>query len=251
MEKKCILTDHKRIGKRFIPPFITKIGPLEEVGWLDYSLPELVWLAILNESCGLETGAELAVSLAKETERVYVGKMRKWFAPLSIYDRLLDSEQKNDVSKALKKSGKLEPLKKALSSFISLYPSCPLNFLFESPLPPLDDSHAELKSFKGLLSKLYDKTSIEATFMQANAIYIAFVTDKLKAFNGTSFANFPEIEKYPHTEESRKIAGGVRAAVNGFMGTDRDKTSGWPSYFWTRGLELEPCDLYKLIEEYE
>ena len=136
-QKKDVLADHKRIGKRFIPPFVTKLGVLEEVGWLDYSLPELVWLAVLNERCGLEKGADFAVSLAKEANKVYGGQQRKWFAPLSIYDRQLNSEQKHDILKSLGSSGKLEPLKFALFSFISLYPGCPLNFLFDDPIHPL------------------------------------------------------------------------------------------------------------------
>jgi hypothetical protein len=131
-----------------------------------------------------------------------------------------------------------------------LYPKCPLNFLFENPLPRLDNFSAELEIFKDLLSKLYDKTTVEATFMQANAIYIAFVTDKLKVSKDTSLANFPEIEKYPHTKESQRIAAMVRAAVNSFIGIDCDKTSEWPRYFWNRGLELEPCDFQRIFEAY-
>jgi hypothetical protein len=249
--KKAVLADHRRKGKRFIPPFVTELGSLEEVGWLDYSLPELVWLAVLNERCGLERGADLAVSLAKEAEKVCAGEIKKWFAPLSIYDRQLGTGQKNDVLKALRRLRKLGPLKGALCSFISLYPACPLNFLFENTLPSIDTSNEEFKKFKNLLSKLYDKRTIEATFMQADAIYIAFVTDKLRASKGTSLANFPGIEKYPRTEESQRIAGACRATINGFIGSDRDMTSEWPRYFWNRGLELEPCDLNRLIEEYE
>lgn len=250
MQKKQVLANHKRIGKRFMPPFLTALGPLQEVGWLDYSLPELLWLGVLNERCGLEKGADLAVSVAKAAEKVYGGEIKKWFAPVSIYD-LLRPEQKIDVFNDLKRSSKLEPIKHALSSFISLYPKCPLNFLFESPLPPIDNFSAELKTFKDLLSKLYDKTTIEATFMQANAIYIAFVTDKLKAFEGISFAEFPEIEKYPHTEKSQRIARSICATVNGFIGIERNKTSEWPKYFWNRCLELEPCDFQRIFEEYE
>lgn len=250
MQKKQVLSDHKKIGKRFLPPFLTTLGPLQEVGWLDYSLPELLWLGILNEKCSFERGADLAISLAKEADKAYAGEIKKWFAPVSMYN-LLNSEQRNDVLKGLTQSNRLEPLKKALSSFISLYPKCPLNFLFESPLPRLDNFSAELEIFKGLLSKLYDKTTVEATFMQANAIYIAFVTDKLKVFEGTSLANFPEIEKYPHTEESRRIAGSIRDAINVLIGTDCDKTSEWLGYFWNRGLELEPCDFQRIFETYE
>jgi len=248
-QKKRVLAYHKKIGKRFVPPFLSKLGPLQEIGWLNYTLPELIWLAILNERCGLEKGADLAISLAKVAKKAYAGEMKKWFATASIYN-LLSSEQKRDVLNALDQSGKLEEVKDALSFFIFLYPKYPLNFLFEGSLPATDNSDATLKQFKELLSKLYDKTTVEATFMQANAIYIAFVTDKLKVFKGLTLANFPEIEKYPHTEESQRVAGSIRSTVISLIGTDSDKTSEWLKYFWNRGLEIEPCN-FQIIETYE
>lgn len=250
MQKKQVLSDHKKIGKRFLPPLLGYRELFQEVGWLDWSLPELLWLAILNERYGLETGADLAVSMAKEVEKVYDREIKKWFAPISIFN-LLNHEQKTNILRALKLSNKLEPLKQALSSFISLYPKCPLNFLFENILPHIDNFSVEMEKFKNLLSRLYDKTTIEATHMQANAIYIAFVTDKLKVFKGSSLANLPEIQRYPHTEESKKVAASIRSTINGFIGTDCDKTSEWPRYFWNRGLELEPCDFQSIFEAYE
>jgi hypothetical protein len=79
--------------------------------------------------------------------------------------------------------------------------------------------------------------------MQANGVYIAFVTGKLQVAPGLSLANFPAIEKYPETEESRRVASGVRMAVNMFIGMAEQSPNDWQKYFWNRGLELEPCEL--------
>ena len=73
--------------------------------------------------------------------------------------------------------------------------------------------------------------------MQANAIYVAFVTDKLKVQRGTALANFPAVEKYPETDESRLVASSIRATINGFFGEMfLGKSTPWARYFWNRGI---------------
>jgi hypothetical protein len=39
-QRRKILQDHKRIRKRFIPPFLYQIGPLSEVSWVNELLPD-------------------------------------------------------------------------------------------------------------------------------------------------------------------------------------------------------------------
>ena len=43
-----VLADHKKVGKKFIPPFGAKLGPLDEVRWVNDLVPELVWLPLLR-----------------------------------------------------------------------------------------------------------------------------------------------------------------------------------------------------------
>ncbi|HCC25071.1 MAG TPA: hypothetical protein DEP85_06150, partial [Holosporales bacterium] len=100
------------------------------------------------------------------------------------------------------------------------------------------------QEMKEALALIYDKTSRETTFVQANGIYIAFVTGILQVAKGIGLENFPEIEKYPSTVESRKIASFVRASINGFIGMMPCETSSqWQTYFWNRGLEIDKCEV--------
>jgi hypothetical protein len=77
--------------------------------------------------------------------------------------------------------------------------------------------------------------------MQTNAIYIAFATDMLFVSSSTSLAKFPVVADYPHTEEAKRVGAAVRASIIGFFGMSYDNSSPWPSYFWNRGLEIDPC----------
>lgn len=45
--KGQVLLDHKKVGKRFVPPLL-QLGPLGEIKWIDCILPELLWLGLLK-----------------------------------------------------------------------------------------------------------------------------------------------------------------------------------------------------------
>ena len=223
-----------------------QLGPFHAVKWEAPILPELIWLGLLNEHHGMAKGAQLALSLAKAA---VAAKDHTWFAPASAY-LALAADQRNEVLGSLRQSNELGPIKIGLTPLLSLYPECPLNFLFEDGLPRVEDH--QLEKFKIFLAKLFDRREKPATFIQANAVYIAFVTGLLKVNEGSLLAKFPAIEKFPDTEESQRIASGIRAMINGFFGGETyDKSSTWPRYFWNRGLELEPCNLDEIYSTVE
>jgi hypothetical protein len=139
-----------------------------------------------------------------------------------------------------------------LTPWEPFYPQCPLNFLYRGA-PGIPDRPDEiLEEFKKLLYTLFNRQNEAATFMQANGVYIAFLTDKLQVNAGVPLANFPEIQNYPHTEESKKVASGVRAVTDmAIMTTLKEKQSNWSAYFWNRGLEIQPCEPDQVWTKYE
>ena len=239
-KQQGVLSDHKRVGKRFIPPFIHRLGGLQEVKWIDIPLPELLWLALLNHRHGLMRGAELAVEAARAAAAA-VGPAEKkvWFGPISVYAKLSRKQQRAVVT-TLKSGGHLDDLKIALGVLVALYPECPLAFLFEGELPQ-GERLDHLSQLKVILEGLFDKTTKAATLTQANAMYIAFATDMLVVSRETSLANFPAVADYPHTEEAKRVGASVRASIIAFFGMSYDNSSSWPRYFWNRGLEIDQC----------
>jgi hypothetical protein len=103
-----------------------------------------------------------------------------------------------------------------------------------------------LEAFKQLLASLFDRGATPATFMQANAVYIAFTCGRLAVAPHLTLANFPAIQDFPNTEESKRIASAVRGTVSMMYGHLRPKPPAgdeWVRYFWNRGLELESCEI--------
>lgn len=240
-----VLRDHQRIGKRFVPPFIATLGPIEEVSWPTEILPELLWLALLNDRHGWRRGADLARQVGLAAHRAYGPQTPRLFASTSAFYSL-DGTQRRGVSAALKAAAVFGDIRDALLPLGMFYPECPLAFLAE-PLPSSTDLTA-MPAFKRTLASLFDSSSVEATRAQANAVYIAFTSGMLKVMKGLALANFPAIESYPNNEESKQVASAIRAAINtGLLtrtpGSAKPVADQWSMYFWKRGFELEPCSI--------
>lgn len=240
---KKVLPDHSQVGKKLIPPML-QIPNLQFIQWSKNIIPELLWIGLLNEKFGLETGTNLAVSLAEEATKANTNKGKKiWFAKTSSFS-LLDNRQKLQITDNL--HDKLTYLQEGLLVFTLFYPECPLNFLYKKENIKKSNKQQELTNLKITLSKIFSRREPPATFVQATAFYIGLVSRIIHIVKDVNvpLENFPEIVNYPKTEESKKIASFVRASINSFFGPPTyEKIPPWPTYFWNRGLEITPCEV--------
>jgi hypothetical protein len=238
------LSDHQRLGKRFIPPLM-QIGQFEDAEWAPMIVPECLWIALLHTHYGLREGAALSLALARTANDVAAPSPRMLFARASSF-LSLTPDQLRAVVDQLAAVGDLDRIRHALVPLVALYPECPLAFLFAGSLPEAEVPGPLLEEIKEALEAVLDRHTESATFVQASVVYIAFVTDKMKAARGTALANFPEIERYPATEQSRRVASSIRGSLNVLFAHEvKEHPSDWPRYFWNRGLELEPCQTTK------
>ncbi|MBK8982399.1 MAG: hypothetical protein IPM38_08815 [Ignavibacteria bacterium] len=141
----------------------------------------------------------------------------------------------------------MELIKKALYPLLIYYPLCPLSFLFENKITNNENAFL-IYEFKQFLKKMFDRWNTDATFVQANAIYIAFDSGNLKVNKGLLLAEFPEVQHFPYTEKSKQVASSIRAALNGYFGRDRIGSVKWPMYFWNNGLILQKCEFLNNYE---
>jgi hypothetical protein len=238
---KKVLQDHFRFGKRLIPPLLAH-GKFQDVSWVDFMIPELLWIALINNEYGKQKGAEIT--------RLYIRTIKVLFP----HDKLncyflssLEYYDYNDLNSLLielEKNGILNLLKSCYANFVHLYPKSPLRFIFNNQLITHNINESYLSEFKTLLLKLYDKTSVEATFTIGNLIYSLMVNEMLVVTERSSMARLPELKDYPKTDISRRIASSCRAAVNVLFGeANYKKDNNWVSYFWNHGIEIEECKI--------
>lgn len=250
MAKKKVLQDHKRQGKTFIPPFTDILGPLHEISWYKTMLPELLWIALIQDYYHYQEGVKLITSFSRMVHKCSSSDKKRVFATISSLDQLKTDEKLN-IQKALASSGDLFKIQKAILPLIVFYPECPLRFLFSTTLDfSEDDKQHHLTHFKTLVERMYDKTSKDTMMVQATAIWLAFDSGVLKVAKGLALASFPEIESYPYTDISRKVASSIRASMKMFFTEPHYLISSkWPAYFWNRGLEIEQCYFVEKIAD--
>ena len=118
----------------------------------------------------------------------------------------------------------------------------PLRFLYSVKPNSSGEEKQNIARLKNLVGGMYDKISRDTMMVQATAIWLAFDSGVLKVFEGLALAKFPEIEKYPHTELSEKVAASIRSSIFMFFNEPHyPKSSNWPKYFWNHGLEVDKC----------
>jgi hypothetical protein len=235
-----ILSDHKRIGKRFVPPLATL--NISEVSWVNQIIPQLIWIAILIDTFGFKKGVEYSLAIARLAKESVGQEKINWFGWLFSFSKLSE-QQRSFIIQKLEVQGILGEISSAFSALARSYPEFPLLFLTNTtPEDMKDNTIVDLETFKQTLLNLYDRRSIFAMRVQATVIYLGFVNDFLRVAKGLALADFPEIEKYPDTDRSREVAASIRATINSMVGlVDDPEFNTWSKYFWNRGLEIEPC----------
>lgn len=239
--RKRVLQDHLRLGKKLIPPLLAH-GKFQDVSWVDFMIPELIWIALLNKEYGKQKGAEIT--------RLYIKSIKELFPDNKLTCYFLSSLErynKNESAKLLndlERIGILNLLNSCYVNFVRIYPKSPLIILFGNQ--SLEENYDEnyFSEFKALLKILYDKTSIEATFTIGNLIYSLMVNDMLIVTEKSSMSRLPELKDYPNTDISRLIASACRATINVLFGDQiYQRNNIWVPYFWNRGIEIENCKI--------
>lgn len=241
MTRKKVLQDHKRHGKTFIPPFRYMLGPLREISWVRTMLPELLWIALIQDYHGLHEGVALITTFTRIARECSSSEKKNIFATVSALGEITKGE-KSCLQSELAASGDLFEIQKALLPLITLYPKCPLGFLYSVKPSSSGEEKQNLERLKNLVGGMYNKTSRDTMMVQATATWLAFDSGVLKVFEGLALANFPEIEKYPYTELSEKVAASICSSIYMFFTEPHyPESSNWPKYFWNRGLEVDKC----------
>ncbi|SDS20457.1 hypothetical protein SAMN05192545_0965 [Maribacter dokdonensis] len=235
MTKKKILSDHKKRGKKLVPP-LSEFA-ISDFSYVTEGIPQIIWYALLNKYYGLRQGTDLASKFGQTIDSLSIKKEvpyhLSWFSDLN-------AKNYESIKKKLKDIKVFDKINIALSPLLNLYPNCPLNNIFISE----EYSESNISDIKEILILLYDKRGKESTFALANVMYLMGMCKKLHIVKNSALADLPELVYYPDTEKSKMIASGIRASTN-FLLSPRaiENNQDWVSYFWNRGLEIEPNEI--------
>lgn len=231
-----ILKDHKKKGKVLTPPLLT-VGKFQFSNYIENTVPELIWITLLNDKYGIQFGTKLGLQFVKIIRDVMDTEEIPFY--ISYFSKI-DQDIILKATVEMKKQGVYEVINKAISPLLNLYPLCPLNRLFLSK----KHSSSDIDSIKSTLIQLYDKRSKEATFTLGNVMYFMAAHGKLQIVKGSVLSELPKLVDYPDTEISKLIASGIRASSNVFMNKPLvESDEKWINHFWNTGMQLEPCKI--------
>jgi hypothetical protein len=244
--KKPVLEDHKRKGKVFEPPLLS-IGTFIETAWVDYSIPEFVWILLLTEKYGIDGGGKLFLGFSGITDPYLMGKIRNNGLAASMISSysVLTNEDKKEILNKMKTNLIFSKFQNVFEGFINIYPECPLSFLIDKN-ESKDKIHTKkyIQLYKDILERFYNKTGYEASITLANVVNFLLSVDRLFITENSKIPELKEILDYPNTEESKHLASFLRAASGTFFNVESyDRSNYWVKYFWNQSIKLEPCTI--------
>lgn len=233
-----VLGDHRRVKSKLVTPFNDAFGQLREVSWINTMIPELLWIALVQEAWGPHRGVEIITAFTRDVRKSDLKRDQTIWAAAGKFTAL----PKGVLSEIIKGRPYRADLCAPLAPLYVHYPDHPLHELI--PSTPEVTWTRDLGGLKALVGELFDRSSTNAIMVQATATWLAFDAGRLKVSAGLALADFPQIEDYPNTEQSQRIAASIRATLNQMFSEANLMASGteWPIAFWNRGLKLEPCE---------
>lgn len=233
-----VLGDHKRIKSKLVTPFNDAFGPIHEVSWINMMIPELLWIALVQEAWGPRRGVEIITAFTRDLRASDPARDRTIWAAAGKFAAL----PRGALSSTVEGRSYRDDLCGPLAPLHAHYPDHPMRELAQAATG--EHWPQDLGGLKTLVGVLFDRSSTCAIMVQATATWLAFDADRLKVSAGLALADFPRIEDYPETEQSQRIAASIRTTLNQMFGDINMMASGtdWPTAFWNRGLELEQCE---------
>ncbi len=239
-KREPILADHRQIKSKLVTPFNDAFGPMREVSWINTMIPELLWIALVQEKYGPQRGVEIITNFTRDVRASEPSRQEVIWASAGKYASIPDAELLAIVQ--AKREAYANELCAALLPLASWYPAHPLNPLFPDEAPSA--RLGGLALIKAIVASLFDRSARDCMLVQATAIWIAFDSGRLKVAPDLALADFPKIQDYPNTERSLQVAESIRATLNVMFGDTKQMASetDWPIAFWNRGLEIDSCE---------
>jgi hypothetical protein len=233
MGQQKILKDHKRIGKRFVPPLM-QLG-MEEVNYINQLLPEIIWMGLVFDRIDYRAGINLCEQTAKLAHEIYANEKHTNFALCSSFLGLEDRQREELVSR-LQHQTLLEPIQLYLAPLILLYDNFPMSFLGVTQAKI--DKETLIKRIKGGIQRYMDKYEKPGLILQSTTIYIRGITGGLLLNKDIEAPDLNSIIDNPESEAAKRAAGFVRSTVLMEIMS-----------FWNQGLQIDACEFGDDVDE--
>lgn len=247
MKRKPVLKDHKRIGKKLIPPLL-QLPNMVETSFEQDMLPNLIWMSAIFRKAEPREAVNLVIDFVKVSAEA-LG--REDFPPLAFLEsvRLLDDEGKRRIRAALLGTSIPRQLIQYIGHQNALFSGYPMAFLLE-PAAGTDRSAGMIDELKSDVGLMLDRYGPHATKVQVTTLVAMLASQKMMISSEIDLPDFDSIFNRPESAESDRAASFARAMMNGGLGAlaaeespDIDRSGDeWTRNFWTQAFALSGCD---------
>jgi len=245
--KSEVLKGHKKVGTKYLPPFMT-YPKLETISWGQDMLLEFLWLALLSDQRGYRVAVQNAIKLSDIMNTVVEESRKRGFNLASDFDEALQGERDEVMSKI--DGGLRKSLDSCVGLITKFYPEFPMKWLVsEKWMKEASVGLDGLEQIKNAIRTRRDRTSKLAMECQVLAFVMEGNAGKLTV-NSEIARDLNLVSEYPESDESRKMAAQVRAALNALLG-HRKKSRTWPNYFLRHSFEISPCEYGSESKDFE
>lgn len=245
MKKKAVLGDHKREGKRLIPPLL-QLPNVVPTSFIDDRLPDLIWMSTIFRQAHPKVTVDLIIDFVKLCSDI-VGTEDTESLGFLTNVGALSTNQKTAIRRKLEGTLMLGMLRKTLSHQNAVLERYPLAFIFDQR--HADGNRAEaIAELKQDVELLLDRYASHATKVQVTALVAMMATGKMKVSSEIDLPDFDLIFTDPESDGARRAASFARATLNSSMGfmianqlENSSKNIKWTLDFWAQAYLLDGC----------
>ena len=247
--KKRILADHKKVGKKMIPPIYQHPDMnIQEGHYIDDTLPEIIWMGLIHKELGYKQGVEFVrqviecINSSRDEDSDYYN-----FTIASNLYNLSSVEKKIMVEKLIEK-GLFLDLSDMLSPIIYFYTEHPFDFCNKEVDLRQDEEENLLNILKNVINNHSDRFKKDSVISMANVMYIHGINGKLHYAKGMEIPDLNSLFETPDSEDAKRATSHVRNHMK--MNVMINKSSKeWTKSFWNQSYYLDKCEFIK--EDYD
>ena len=237
-----VLSDHKKVGNKLIPPFKYMIN-MQELSFVDNTLPCLLWISAIFLREQDSKAINCTIEFLKKCQEILGDESVPPLAFANNFDKL-SLHQKNSIVSGIKDTEFLEFIRENIKHQHALIDGHPFAFLFDGYV--VGEAREEsIQKLKEDVASLLDRYSVHATKVQTTVFVSMMATGKLLMSPTIDLPNFDCIFTDAESDEARLVGSFVRASINaghGFGDTEGGSND-WSNSFWKQAFSLEKCNL--------
>lgn len=247
-KNKKILEDHKKVGKKLVPPMMHSV-PLQETSYIEELLPEIIWMGLIHDELGYHKGIDIIRAFIKSAFDSYTSENYINFSLASNLSKLADCEKESLIQKLIKNGLYLE-ISELLAPLIYFYDDSPFSFLNKEVDLSTSEEKELLEKLKTSIDHLFDRYETPSVVAQLNVFYTRVLDGKISFPVDMDLPDFNVLINDPHSDEANKAAGFVRNSVkHEYMFEITEHDSSWSKSFWNQSYKLDNCEFERKLHD--